>query len=160
MPQADLARPLGHRDQHDVHDADAADDQRDRGDAGEQRRQRAAGLLQRAGHLLERDLIELRQVGEHEHRGRRVEPLGQRLGRLGPDREVVGHAGGLGAVAAADAMALRAAAASLRSAIREASPACSAAMVTVSRCVTADRLLDGGVRHEHRFGLILDFGSR
>ena len=31
---ADLARPLGHADEHDVHDADAADDERDAGDAG------------------------------------------------------------------------------------------------------------------------------
>ena len=30
--EADLARPLGHRQQHDVHDADAADEQRHRGD--------------------------------------------------------------------------------------------------------------------------------
>jgi hypothetical protein len=30
-PEADLARPLGHRHQHDVHDADAADEQRHRG---------------------------------------------------------------------------------------------------------------------------------
>ena len=29
LAQADLARPLGHRDQHDVHDPDAADEQRD-----------------------------------------------------------------------------------------------------------------------------------
>ena len=35
---ADLARPLGDRDQHDVHHADAADDQRDHRD-----RARSAG---------------------------------------------------------------------------------------------------------------------
>ena len=32
---ADLARPLGHRDEHDVGDADPADDQADPGDAVE-----------------------------------------------------------------------------------------------------------------------------
>src|SRR5215217_1243276 len=31
---ADLARPLGHGDEHDVHDPDAADDERDRRDRG------------------------------------------------------------------------------------------------------------------------------
>ena len=34
--RADLARPLGHADEHDVHDADAADDERDAGDRAEQ----------------------------------------------------------------------------------------------------------------------------
>ena len=34
---ADLARPLGHGDEHDVHDADAADEQADAGDGGQQR---------------------------------------------------------------------------------------------------------------------------
>ena len=92
--QPDLARPLGDRHQHDVHDADAAHHERDGGDAGEQHRQRPAGLLQRAGHLFERDLIELRQVGEHEHRRRCVETLGERLGGLGLDSEVVGAASG------------------------------------------------------------------
>ena len=33
---ADLAGPLGHRDEHDVHDPDAADHQRDAGDRGQQ----------------------------------------------------------------------------------------------------------------------------
>ena len=32
LADADLARPLGHRDEHDVHDADAADEQRQPGD--------------------------------------------------------------------------------------------------------------------------------
>ena len=41
LADADLARPLADRDQHDVHDPDAADDQRDRGDPAEQQRQRA-----------------------------------------------------------------------------------------------------------------------
>ncbi len=40
--QADLARPLGDRHQHDVHDADAADEQRHAGDAREQRRSSSA----------------------------------------------------------------------------------------------------------------------
>ena len=34
---ADLARPLGHRDEHDVHDPDAADEQRHRRDREQQR---------------------------------------------------------------------------------------------------------------------------
>ena len=38
LANADLARPLGDRHEHDVHDADAADEQRHGGDAGEQRR--------------------------------------------------------------------------------------------------------------------------
>src|SRR5262249_30401521 len=44
-PNADLAGPLGDRDQHDVHDADAADDQRDRRDAAEQDRHGLTDLL-------------------------------------------------------------------------------------------------------------------
>ncbi len=39
---ADLARPLGHRDQHDVHDADAADEQADAGDRRQEAGQHAA----------------------------------------------------------------------------------------------------------------------
>ena len=42
LADADLAGPLGDRDEHDVHDPDAADDQRDRGDPAEQQGQRAA----------------------------------------------------------------------------------------------------------------------
>ena len=52
--QADLARPLGDRHQHDVHDADAADDERDAGDAGEQRGHRAHRLRADVGDFLER----------------------------------------------------------------------------------------------------------
>ena len=40
-PDADLARALGDRDQHDVHDADAAHQQADAGDGAEQRGQHA-----------------------------------------------------------------------------------------------------------------------
>jgi hypothetical protein len=36
--QADLARPLGHRHEHDVHDADATDQKRHARDAREERR--------------------------------------------------------------------------------------------------------------------------
>src|SRR6185295_9050731 len=36
LPDADLARPFGDRDEHDVHDPDAADDERDERDTGEQ----------------------------------------------------------------------------------------------------------------------------
>ena len=73
--QADFARAFRDRHEHDVHDADAADDQRYRGDAGEQRRQRIAGLLERARHLLRRNLIELRKIREHEDGGRGVQAL-------------------------------------------------------------------------------------
>ena len=52
--QPDLARPLGHRHEHDVHDADAADDERDRRDAGQQVRHRVRRRGQHARHLLER----------------------------------------------------------------------------------------------------------
>ena len=52
LAQADLARALGHRHQHDVHDADAADQQRDaddrahhRGDAAEHARVDLAHLV-------------------------------------------------------------------------------------------------------------------
>ena len=38
-PQADLARALRHRDQHDVHDADAAHDEGDGRDRGEEQAQ-------------------------------------------------------------------------------------------------------------------------
>ena len=49
--QADLARALGDRDQHDVHDADAADEERHRRDRREQQREHAArGFLR--GHDL------------------------------------------------------------------------------------------------------------
>ena len=42
---ADLARALGHRHEHDVHDADAADEQADRGDGAEQRGQHLRVVL-------------------------------------------------------------------------------------------------------------------
>ena len=51
--QADLARPLGHRHQHDVHDADAADQQRHRGDARPAGRSSSSVVdVSIAGHLL------------------------------------------------------------------------------------------------------------
>jgi hypothetical protein len=46
---ADLARPLGDRDEHDVHDADAADEQRHRGDGAEQQRHHARRFGCRVG---------------------------------------------------------------------------------------------------------------
>ena len=49
--QADLARPLRHRDQHDVHDADAAHEQRDGRDGGQQQGQHLRGRLLRLEHL-------------------------------------------------------------------------------------------------------------
>ena len=57
--QADLARPLGHRQQRDVHDADAADQQRHRGHRRQQPAHRPARTFEGAGELLERDLLEL-----------------------------------------------------------------------------------------------------
>ena len=51
-PQADFARPLGHRHQHDVHDPDAADDERDAGDTGEQAGHRLRGLRSGAPRCL------------------------------------------------------------------------------------------------------------
>ena len=47
LADADLARALGDRDEHDVHDADAADEQRHRRDSGEQRREHRGRLAQR-----------------------------------------------------------------------------------------------------------------
>ena len=51
---ADLARPLEHRGQHDVHDADAAHQQRDAGDGAHDDVEQALGLAalrqQRLGH--------------------------------------------------------------------------------------------------------------
>ena len=44
---ADLAGPLGHRDQHDVHDADARYDERDRGDQNQHQRQDFGNALRR-----------------------------------------------------------------------------------------------------------------
>ena len=64
--QADLARPLGDRHQHDVHDADAADDERDAGDAGEQRRHRARRLRADVGDLLERPDDEVVVLARHD----------------------------------------------------------------------------------------------
>ena len=55
LAQPDLARALGHADQHDVHDADAADDQRDRRDRGQERRQQRRDGVQDAD---ERRLVE------------------------------------------------------------------------------------------------------
>ena len=49
---ADLARALRHRDEHDVHDPDPADEQRDRRGRGQQHRQRARGLVGRLRDLL------------------------------------------------------------------------------------------------------------
>ena len=57
---ADLARALGDRDQHDVHDADAADQQADRRDraqeAGQQRRCRGHGRDDLA-HVAHREIV-------------------------------------------------------------------------------------------------------
>ena len=55
LADADLARPLADRHEHDVHDPDAADDERDRGDAGQHERERAA---HRGGRLQQLRLVE------------------------------------------------------------------------------------------------------
>ena len=55
LAQADLAGPLGHRDQHDVHDADSADQERDGGDSGEQG---GEGARHAGGRLLNRRLVQ------------------------------------------------------------------------------------------------------
>ena len=49
--QPDLARSLGHRDQHDVHDPDAADDQRDQSHAKQQIGHQSCRLRERIAHL-------------------------------------------------------------------------------------------------------------
>ena len=51
LADADLARALGHRHEHDVHDADPADEQRDRGDRAEQRGEDAAVLWSDASRI-------------------------------------------------------------------------------------------------------------
>ena len=48
---ADLARALGHRHQHDVHDADAAHQQRDAGDGRQQHRHHLGGGRRRLGQV-------------------------------------------------------------------------------------------------------------
>src|SRR5213595_2374442 len=52
-PDADLARALGHRHQHDVHDADATHEERHRGDAEEQVHHHGARVLRGLGDLVE-----------------------------------------------------------------------------------------------------------
>ena len=51
-PDADLAGPLGDRDEHDVHDPDPADDQRDAGDRAEEECHRPGVAVRRVGDLL------------------------------------------------------------------------------------------------------------
>ena len=81
--QADLAGPLGHRQQRDVHDPDAADQQRHRRNRRQQRSHRPARALQRGRQLLERDLLQLRDVSDHRARDAGRQAAGrQRLVRL------------------------------------------------------------------------------
>jgi hypothetical protein len=56
---ADLARPLGHRDEHDVHDADAADEQADRGHRGDDLGQQGGRAGQRVADLLGIEDVEI-----------------------------------------------------------------------------------------------------
>src|SRR5437016_14454644 len=50
-PQPDLARTLGHRDQHDVHDSHAADNKRNKSDAQKQIRHHRRARRQRLRKL-------------------------------------------------------------------------------------------------------------
>ena len=54
LAQADLARALGDRDEHDVHDPDAADEQRDPDDAAGHHRHRGGDRVELADELLDR----------------------------------------------------------------------------------------------------------
>ena len=63
---ADLARPLGHRHQHDVHDADAADDERHAGDAGEKVRHGIDRRRPDVGDLLLRADREVVRISGHQ----------------------------------------------------------------------------------------------
>ena len=73
QPDADLARALGHRDQHDVHDADAADQQADGGDRAEHAGHHIGG----AGH----GVGDLRHVAHREI----VVAVGRDVARLAQD---------------------------------------------------------------------------
>ena len=74
-PDADLARALGDRDEHDVHDPDAADEQTDRGDGGEEDREDAGRLLH---HLIDLgDVVDLEIV---RCGGRQMPALAHQLG--------------------------------------------------------------------------------
>ena len=59
LADADLARALGHRHQHDVHDPDAADDEADARDAREQEAEDLRRLLLRREELA---AVEQREV--------------------------------------------------------------------------------------------------
>ena len=69
LQEADLARPLRHRDEHDVHDPDPRDGQRHRRDAGERRREDPEDLAERLHHgVLRQDrdvLLPVVPVAEH-----------------------------------------------------------------------------------------------
>ena len=67
---ADLARPLGDRDEHDVHDPDAADEERDAGDRPEEdghRPRLLLGLLEHLGLRTDHEVVFLA--------GRPVDPV-------------------------------------------------------------------------------------
>ena len=73
LADADLARPLGHRDHHDRHDADAADHQGDRRDDDERQVDRAGRLVEELHrHVLRGDvevarLVQLQPVPDAHH---------------------------------------------------------------------------------------------
>src|SRR6185503_10323515 len=76
-PDADLARALGDRDEHDVHDPDAADEQADRGDGGEENRESTRRLLH---HLIDLgDVVDLEIDGR---RRRQMPALAHQLGHV------------------------------------------------------------------------------
>src|SRR5207247_1210222 len=92
--QADLARPLGDRHQHDIHDPDAAHQQRHAGDAGEQRHHGLRRFFPDARHFLHRADHEVVRVA----RLNLVTPAEQRgdgVGRSGRFRRRGGRHGDL-----------------------------------------------------------------
>ena len=106
LADADLAGPLGDRDQHDVGDAESADQQADAGDDAEQHGERPAGRLlrlqQRRGALQRERQVGGRRadVAESAEHGldlglRRVDAVG--VGGLDDDRVQRAGAGQLGA---------------------------------------------------------------
>src|SRR5690606_29392611 len=72
VADAVLARPVGHRQEHDVHDDDAADDERDRDESRERDHEDAADVLPEAHGLvgrLDREVVRLGrpQLVAHAH---------------------------------------------------------------------------------------------
>ena len=94
---ADLARSLGDRDQHDIHDDDSADDQRDRCNADRYRKKRTADIgpdLKKIIVCIEREIV-LRVVAQVPPRAQRQTDLAFRgrqvffVQRFGVDRSPI-----------------------------------------------------------------------